>query len=33
MRTLFGTLTVVAALAFPTGALADRPVVTTEHVD
>jgi hypothetical protein len=33
MRTLFGTLIVLAALAFPAGALADMPVVTTEHVD
>src|SRR3954451_10521317 len=33
MRTLVGTFVVLAALAFPIGALADRPVVTTEHVD
>jgi hypothetical protein len=33
MRTLFGTLIVFVALAFPAGALADKPVVTTEHVD
>ena len=33
MRTLFGTLIAFAALAFPASALADRPIVTTEHVD
>lgn len=33
MRTLVGTLVVLAALALPAAALADQPVVTTEHVD
>jgi hypothetical protein len=33
MRTLLGSLVVLAALALPAGALADRPVVMTEHVD
>ena len=33
MRTLLGTLVILAALALPAGALADGPVVTTEHVD
>jgi hypothetical protein len=33
MRTLLGSLVVIVALALPAGALADQPVVTTEHVD
>jgi hypothetical protein len=33
MRTLLRSLVLLAALALPAGALADRPVVTTEHVD
>jgi hypothetical protein len=33
MRTLLGTVGVIAALACPAGALADQPVVTSEHVD
>jgi hypothetical protein len=33
MRTWLGSLVVLAALALPAAALADRPVVTTEHVD
>src|SRR5436189_4835757 len=33
MRSLLGSLVVLAALALPAGALAGRPVVTTEHVD
>jgi len=33
MRTLLRSLVVLAALALPAGALADKPVVTTEHVD
>lgn len=33
MRILLGSLAVLAALALPAVALADRPVVTTEHVD
>jgi len=33
MRTLVGTLVLFAALTLPAAALADRPVVTSEHVD
>ncbi|HET7758560.1 MAG TPA: hypothetical protein VFK62_01440 [Gaiellaceae bacterium] len=33
MRTLLGGFVVVLALALPSGALADKPVVTTQHVD
>jgi hypothetical protein len=33
MRTLLVSLVVVVALALPAGALADQPVVTTEHID
>jgi hypothetical protein len=33
MRTLLVVLVFIFALALPAGALADRPVVTTEHVD
>jgi hypothetical protein len=33
MRTLLGTLLILAALGLPTAALADQPVVTTVHED
>lgn len=33
MRTLLGSIIVVLALALPTAALADKPVVTTQPVD